>query len=408
MGGVVVVGAGPAGALLSFLLARAGIEVTLLERHSDFAREFRGEGLSPDGLAMFREAGLWDAFEELPQTVIGAVEIYHRGRRMAAMSLDWVPDELAPRLVSQPAMLEMLVGASAGFDRFRFAAGVRAVDVIRDGATVRGVVVRDGDHESELHADYVFATDGRYSALRKAAGLDTPTSPQSFDVVWFKIPLPDFDVGGPPVMRGFFGDGKMGLAFPSYDGRLQVGWVIRKGRFGDLRARGVEHWVREMADHLSPAMSAHVLGHVDEIVHPFLLDVVSDHHPIWSVPGLTMLGDAAHPMSPVGAQGVNIALRDAVAAANHFVPHLRGEVSLTDLARAALGFQEDRRAEVVGAQRMQALAPAFTLGTAWWIDGVVWTIRALDRARLLPPLARLLARVPNPMVRSPDSLHLQV
>ena len=382
----IVVGGGPAGALLAYILASRGVPVTLIERQSDFAREFRGEGLSPGGQLMFREAGLWDDFDALPHTKFEAAELFFKKRRFAAIELGRRKD-LSPRWVSQPAMLEMLVEKASAFPNFTFWRGVRVTGpVMRDGRLV-GVEHSGPEGHERLEAAYVFACDGRFSVLRKAAGLDRPRNPEFFDVVWCKLPLPGFYKGRLQGVRGYIGNGHLGLFIPSYDGLLQIGWVIRKGAYKDFRSKGIEHWLEQMASHVSDDMAEHLCEHAGDTIHPFLLDVVCDCYDDWSVPGMTLVGDAAHPMSPVGAQGINIALRDSVVAANHFVPPLLAGASAARLHAAAAAFRAERIGEIEPIQALQRRGPTILLSESPLPGVFVWIARGLFRLGILGWLA---------------------
>ena len=366
MAKVVIVGAGPAGAALSYLLARRGIEVMLLERHTDFAREFRGEGLMPSGVDALEQMGLGAALDALPQTRPAVLEIYRGARRLARIPL--TPEQLGtpgPRIVSQPAMLEMLVAEAGRHPSFRLLRGVTVRDLLRDGERIIGVRAESSDGPSELRADLVIATDGRASVLRRRAGLHEQRTPQEFDVVWCKVPLPAF-LADRTTGRAYLGHGHAALVFPSYDGRLQIGWIIDKGSFGDLRTRGIATWLDEMAQHVSPDLATHLRDHGSEVSHPFLLDVICDRLVRWTAPGLLLLGDAAHPMSPVGAQGINIALRDALVAANHLVPVLLGAATPAELDEAARRIQAERMPEVEQIQLQQQVPPRVLFGRTWW------------------------------------------
>ncbi len=367
MAHVVVVGAGPAGAALAYLLARRGIAVTVLERQTDFAREFRGEGLMPGGVDALTQMGLGPALDALPQRRLTAVEI-HRGRhRLARLAL--TPEQVGafgPRMVSQPALLEMLAAEAGRFPSFRLERGVTVRDLVRDGGgRVVGVRGEDAGGAREVRGDFVVGTDGRASVLRHRAGLHEERAPQAFDVVWCKVPLPPFFADG-TTARAYLGRGHAALAFPSPDGRLQLGWVIAKGAFGDLRRRGVAAWLDEMAVHVSEDLGAHVRANRDAITHPFLLDVVCDRLVRWTAPGLLLLGDAAHPMSPVGAQGINIALRDAVVAANHLCPALEGGSRPDALDAAALQVERERFPEVEEIQELQQGPPRVLFAQSAW------------------------------------------
>lgn len=385
-GSALVVGAGPAGALLAYLLASRGVRTTLIERHADFTREFRGEGLSPGGQSMFREAGLWESFDALPHTRFLNAGLYHKGRRFASLDVSQL-GRFSPRWVSQPAMLEMLVEKASAFPNFTFLRGAVVSGPLQRDGRVTGVELARHDG-AQPQADYVFACDGRFSTLRRAAGLDQPRDPEFFDVVWCKLPLPRFYDDAVPEVRGYIGHGHLGLFIPSYDGLLQIGWIIPKGTYRDLRSEGIEHWLEQIAEHVSGDLAGHLRDNAKAAVRPFLLDVVCDCFDRWSVPGMALIGDAAHPMSPVGAQGINIALRDSVVAANHFVPLLLDGAGAQTLDAAALSFRDERLEEVAPIQRLQRRAPRILFGRDWLLAGIVWHVRVLTRLGILGWLAR--------------------
>jgi len=387
---VVIVGAGPAGASLAYLLARRGVGVTLLERQTDFAREFRGEGLMPSGVEALGAMGLGAALDALPQTRIETLDVFRGARRLLRIA----PRDLGapgPRIVSQPALLEMLVGEAGRFPGFRLERGVTVRELLRDGGRVAGVRVDAATGSQEVRGDLVIGADGRASVLRARAGLRAEQAEQAFDIVWCKVAQPAFLDRG--TARVYLGHRHFALLFPSYDGRLQIGWVIDKGSFGDLRRLGIEGWVEEMAQHVSPDLAAHLRAERGAITHPFVLDVVCDRLARWTLPGLLLLGDAAHPMSPVGAQGINIALRDALVAANHLAPALAGGASPAEIDAAAERVVFERAPEVTEIQRLQQGPPRLLFGPAWWSDLVL--------GAFLPLLARtgIVARVAGPVFR---------
>ena len=403
----IVVGGGPAGALLAYILASRDVPVTLIERHADFARAFRGEGLLPGGQLMFRETGLWEAFDGLPRAKFEAVELYFKKRRIVAIQLDEQAPNL-PRWVSQPAMLEMLVEKASAFPNFTFRRGVRVTRPVERNGRIVGIELSGHDGDEPIEADYVFACDGRFSTLRKAMELDQPSKPEFFDIVWCKIPLPEVYGNRPPCPRGYLGNGHIGLFIPSYDGTLQIGWVIRKGSYKDFRAMGIDGWLEEMANHVSADMAAHLRAHARDAVHPFLLDVICDCYGRWSVPGMTLLGDAAHPMSPVGAQGINIALRDAVVAANHFVPVLRGNGDPASLDAAADAFRTERLKEVESIQAIQRRAPRFIFSNALWFNVVVSIVRGLFALGIVQWLTKTIDPRRNPFAYGVTEVKLKV
>jgi 2-polyprenyl-6-methoxyphenol hydroxylase-like FAD-dependent oxidoreductase len=376
-----VAGAGPAGAALAYLLASRGVRVTLFERQTDFAREFRGEVLLPGGLDALGQMGLDEAMRSVPSVDFRAIRIFRDGRQLFTVDIaDADFGGALPRIVSQPAMLEMLVAQAARHEGFTLLRGATVRDLLRDGDRVCGLRVQLAGGEREFRGDCVIGADGRASLLRRRAGLRQAGQPQRFDIVWFKVPLPH-EFAERPHVRGYIGRGHLLLAFPSYDGLLQAAWVIDKGAFGELRRLGIDAWVAEMANHVSPDLAAHLRAHVEEIHHPFLLDVICDRVERWSVPGLLVLGDAAHPMSPVGAQGINVALRDAIVAANHLVPVLApGAPAAEAFDAAAQRIERERLPEVAEIQRLQQGPPRVLFQRAWW-SGIA--------LRVLPWLLRL-------------------
>jgi 2-polyprenyl-6-methoxyphenol hydroxylase-like FAD-dependent oxidoreductase len=363
---VIIVGAGPAGASLALLFAQRGIDVTLLERHTDFAREFRGEALLPSGLDVLDQIGVWAAFEAVDQVKLETLELYVNGSRRARTPIDAAAfGKLAPSWVSQPALLEMLVARASAFPNFRIERGATARTLLqRDGRCV-GVRALTATGERELDCDLLIGADGRSSVIRRRAELPERHDPMPMDVVWCKVPLPEYARVEKPF-RGYLGHGNLLLAAPVSDGMLQVGWVIRKGAFGELRERGMPACIAEMAKQVSPDLAEHLRRHAGDVVQPFLLSVVSDRVLAWSRPGLLVIGDAAHTMSPVGGQGINIALRDAIVAANHLVPVLRAGADPAAIDAASRAVQVEREPEVIGIQRLQAGPPRVILRNTWW------------------------------------------
>jgi 2-polyprenyl-6-methoxyphenol hydroxylase-like FAD-dependent oxidoreductase len=372
----IVVGAGPAGALLAYLLARRGLRVTLLERARDFAREFRGELLMPSGLDALEQAGLWPEVDALPHVEPHGIELYLDGRLRVRQELS--PELFGrhrPRWLSQPALLEMLVAQAARFDGFRLERGATVRALLHERGRVCGVRALRDETASEVRGELVVGADGRSSAVRRRAGLPDRADAVPMDVVWCKLPRPAF-LARDEVFRGYLGRGQLMLVAPVHGGQLQVGWVIRKGSFGDLRGRGLPEWIDAMAAHASPDLAAHLRAHRGDAVEPFLLSTVSDRVQAWSSPGVLVIGDAAHTMSPVGAQGINLALRDALVAANELVPALEAGGAPGALDAACRRVEAQRAPEVREIQRLQSLPPRILLSHAWWAR---LALRALPR-----------------------------
>jgi 2-polyprenyl-6-methoxyphenol hydroxylase-like FAD-dependent oxidoreductase len=350
-GRVVIVGAGPAGMALAYLLARRGVGVTVLETHHDFARTFRGEGLQRSGMDAFRQMGLGEQFDRIPHAEVRVIEIYSGGRLVVRADAAGLGRARA-RLVSQPALLQLLADEAGRHPSFRLERGVTMRDFLREGGRVIGVRAGAADGPREYRADLVVGADGRHAATRKHSGLPELSAPQGYDVLWLKVPYPE---AYPDPTTGAFemAAGRAAVAFPTADRQLQVGFVIPKGGFAALRARGPEGWTEELIGRLPAYLADHLRAHREAVAAATLLNVVCGRLTEWTAPGLLLIGDAAHPMSPVGGQGVNIALRDALVAANHLCPVLSAGGDPSALDAAARRVRDERWPEVEAVQRMQ-------------------------------------------------------
>jgi 2-polyprenyl-6-methoxyphenol hydroxylase-like FAD-dependent oxidoreductase len=347
---VLIVGAGPAGAALAYLLSRRGVAVTLLEQHSDFARAFRGEGLQPSGVDALVQMGFGEKLSLLPQARINIIEL-HRGGRLRGR-IDTAQLGFIGQFVSQPALLQMLTKEAGLAPGFQLEMGVRARQLVQEGDRVIGVSAETTQGAKTYHADLVIGTDGRHSITRKEGGFTELAVRQNFDVVWFKVPFPDFWPDHATV-RLELGNGYLSGGIPSSDGQLQTGFTIAKGSFRQLRARGTEAWTEEIQQHLSPELAAHVRAHAGAVQKTVLLDVIVGRLTSWTRPGLLLLGDAAHPMSPIGGQGLNVALRDALVAANHLCPVLASGGDQAAIDAAAQRVAQERMPEIVALQEHQ-------------------------------------------------------
>ena len=350
-GRVVIVGAGPAGMTLAYLLARRGVVVTVLETHHDFARAFRGEGMQRSGIDAFRQMGLGEQFDRLPHKEIRAVEV-HSGRKLVLRADADRFGRGQVRVVSQPALLQLLADEAGRSSSFRLERGVTMRDFLRENGRIVGVRASSDDGSREYRADLVVGADGRHAATRKQSGLPELSFPQGFDILWLRVPYPDAypDQATALVSHGSNGTG---LAFPTADGQLQVGFIIRKGDFVELKALGPKERTERLVRDLPAFLADHLRVHHELVGAATLLNVVCGRLTQWGVPGLLCIGDAAHPMSPVGGQGVNIALRDALVAANHLVPVLVAGADTKAIDAAAQRVQDERWPEIVTVQQTQ-------------------------------------------------------
>jgi 2-polyprenyl-6-methoxyphenol hydroxylase-like FAD-dependent oxidoreductase len=349
--GVLVCGGGPAGMMLGLLLARAGIAVTVLEKHGDFLRDFRGDTVHPATVRLMDELGLGEEFRALPQSRLGNLALpAPDGSLVTLGDFEALP---APynyiAMVPQWDLLSLLATASGKEPGFSLRMNTEATELIRDGSKVVGVRYRTADGRTgEIRAELTVACDGRHSTLRREAGLVTKEFRVPFDVWWFRLPRTEESVAPAsvtPVAKG--AEALISLARDDY---YQVAYFTAKGSDSRLRTEGIERF-RERIASLRPEFTDRVAGlaSMDEV---FVLDVKLNRVKRWYLDGLLLIGDAAHAMSPAGGVGINLAIQDAVAAATILADPLRRHaVTVADLADV----QRRRRRPTVVVQNGQRL-----------------------------------------------------
>ena len=371
-----VAGGGPVGMMLGLLLARAGVDVVVLEKHADFLRDFRGDTIHPSTLEVMHELGLLEAFLALPYTQVRELAGIIGGERIPIADFGHLPVR-CPFIALMPQwdFLDFLAGHARRYPGFALRMSTGVVGLIDDGGRVVGVSATAPDGPLEVRADLVVGADGRDSTVRAAAGLRVETLGAPMDVLWFRLPRKPGDAG---QLLGRVEAGRIFIMLDRGD-YWQCGFVIAKGTLDEIRARGLAAFRDEVARLADARAEASALRDWEDVK---LLTVRVDRLARWFRPGVLCLGDAAHAMSPVGGVGINLAIQDAVAAANLLAAPLReGRVSAEDLARV----QRRREWPTRVTQRVQVLVQ----------NRIVR--RVLQRRRPLrpPPAVRLLARFPR-------------
>jgi 2-polyprenyl-6-methoxyphenol hydroxylase-like FAD-dependent oxidoreductase len=324
----VIAGGGPAGMMLGLLLARAGVTVTVMEKHADFLRDFRGDTVHASTLRMLDELGLAEQFRQLPHRLIDTISMQVQGTRVD-VDLRRIPGPHKHiALVPQWDFLELLATAAEAEPTFTLMRSTEVLGPVRSGGRVAGVRYRESSGEiRELRAGLTVACDGRGSTLRTAMGLVPTNFGAPMDVWWFRLPRTADDRHG---LAGVIGTGHACIAIDRGE-YFQIAYVIPKGTDTQLRARGIESLQRGVTE-LIPWLSDRI-GTLTSFDDVKLLDVQLNRLRRWYTDGLLLIGDAAHAMSPVGGVGINLAVADAVAAAGMLAAPLRaGRVSARDLA----------------------------------------------------------------------------
>jgi 2-polyprenyl-6-methoxyphenol hydroxylase-like FAD-dependent oxidoreductase len=324
-----VVGGGPGGAVLALLLAHKGIDVTLLEAHDDFDRDFRGDTLHPSVLEIMEELGLAEKLLALPHTKISSFPLQTASGPFVPLDFRRLRTQFPYiAVMPQTRFLEFVTAEAKQYRNFRLVMGARARELVEEGGAVRGVRYKSDEGTHEVRALLTVGADGRFSRLRKLAGLAAQEASPPIDVLWFRIPRRPEE---PQEIIGRFAGGRVGVLLDRGE-QWQCAYVIPKGTYRDIKTAGLEELRRSLAN-VVPEVADRV-GHLKEWKQISLLSVEADRLRKWHRPGLLMIGDAAHTMSPVAGVGINYAIQDAVVAANVLAGPLReGQVTERGLAK---------------------------------------------------------------------------
>ena len=374
--------------MLGLLLARRGVPVTLLEMHRDFDREFRGDTVHPSTLEILDQIGLADRVHELRNSKVSAPTLLTTRGPFTPFDLSRLKTKYPYILmVHQKDLLNLLTQEAKRYPGFHLVMGANVTELVREDGVVRGAQYQTDDGVHEVRALLTVGADGRFSRVRHLAGIDPVRTSPPMDVLWFRLPHLPEDIDAPGGAFGGFARGHILGGFDRKD-YWQAGFVIPKGSYQSLRAEGIDGLRRRIIE-VEPRLAKHVESLTDW-QQVSLLSVESSRCLRWWAPGLLLIGDAAHAMSPVGGLGINYAVQDAVVAANLLTkPLLDGRVT-TDQLRAV---QRKRQWPVRIIQAYQTQLQKRVIATALRAQeqqglSIPWFVRAVTRIpflRDIPP-----------------------
>ena len=323
-----IAGGGPAGAVLALLLARQGIPVMLLEAHADFDRDFRGDTIHPSAMELMDELGLSDRLLQLRHTKIRTMSLPSEAGPIQVADFGRLKTR-HPYIVMLPQVhfLEFIVAEAQRYPHFQLVMGANVQQLVEEDGAVRGVRYQGRDGWHEVRALLTVGADGRFSRVRRLAGMEPIKTSPPMDVLWFRLPRKPDDPAG---AFGGFGSGH-GVVLLDRSEEWQIAYLIPKDSYQEIHAAGITELRRSLAA-IVPMLADRV-DHLVDWKQVALLSVESSRVRRWYRPGLLLIGDAAHVMSPVGGVGINYAIQDAVAAANVLCRPLKaGRLELRDLA----------------------------------------------------------------------------
>ena len=369
--------------MLALLLARRSVPVTLLEMHKDFDREFRGDTVHPSTLEILDQLGLAEKVHQIPHSKVYGPSFMTSKGLFQPFDLRRLKCKFPYILmIPQAKFLELVTAEAARYPNFHLKMGTNVYDIIHENGVIRGVRYQTSETQGEIRALLTVGADGRHSRVRHLLGFEAVKTSPPMDVLWFKLPKLNADIDAGSGLMGNFRAGRILVILDRFD-HWQVAFVFPKGQYQQVKAAGIEA-MRQAIVELEPRFAEHV-----DVLRDWhqltLLSVESSRCPRWHQPGVLLIGDAAHVMTPVGGVGINYAIQDAVVAANLLAkPLLEERLEDQDLAEV----QRRREFPTRFMQRFQAMLQKRVLAPALASTQTTLHVSTLLRVLLRMPILR--------------------
>ena len=382
-----IVGAGPAGMVLAICLARQGVPVTLLESHNDFEREFRGDTLHPSTLEILDQLGWADELLQIPHGILRSVGFDTPNGSFTVANFESLKTKFPyVAVMAQSKFLNFLAEHAKVFPCFDLRMGASVTQTISEDGRTTGICYQTSTGRGRILSPLVVGADGRFSRIRKVIGVEPTKSSPPMDVLWFRLPIVQ---GDPKALHFRIQDGHL-LVLINRGSYWQLGLIVLKGTYREIKSKGIDKFqclVKTLAPELADRVNT-----VSDWKNITPLNVEANYMPVWHKPGLLLIGDAAHVISPVGGVGINIAIQDAVEAANLLGPRLKiGTINDRDLAKV----QKKRGLSVRMIQAFQSFLQHRIVKTALQSDATFRPPIVLNFPFVKPLIARVIGFGPR-------------
>lgn len=349
---VIVVGAGPGGCILSYLLARSGVKTVLVERHEDLGKEFRGYFFQPLVLELFDQMGLLQDILQLPYQKVEKFQFIDHKKLLFEICFN----ELAPPYnyginMSQDILLNFFIQQASKFSNFTFLKSTQVRKLIESDGNIKGVIAKNKYEDISIYGRLIIGSDGRYSTIRKLSGITQTNENFQFDLIWFDMPRKK-EVEHNLQMR--IEDKGMLIYIPKGKDLVQVGWLIQKGEYPQLRKMGINHFHRQLIGS-DASLGENLLTHLKSFSDCSILDINVSIADVWAKDGLILIGDAAHTASPFSGQGNSLAIQDAVIVHDVIMKALHEQKEGTISYELLKSFESYRKPAVVKIQKIQQM-----------------------------------------------------